>query len=159
MNLLKVAGGVLFFSLCSQSQAEYSVQEQQALAVAKSVDTMVRTTRGLYTKMVVKKLKKDGKGAKQKSHKLKGYVPLPAQFIREVSKKSATSQNQFSFELRSLWNLNPDQGLQDEFEKQGWDFLAKQQESANGNFKSIQWQPYVKIEETGGKSYLRYFRD
>ena len=59
---------------------------------------------------------------KQKSNKLKGFVPLPAQFVRNVAIHSkASSKANFTVALRSAWSLNLEQGLQDEFERQGID--------------------------------------
>ena len=52
----------------------------------------------------------------------KGFVPLPAQFIRAVAfniivKQKRLKENFIEFDLRSRWHLNRNQGLQDDFEK------------------------------------------
>ena len=144
------------------AQAAEPATVDKATSVAKAVDLMIRATRSIYTGKVVKKLKKDGKGAKQSSARLKGFVPLPAQFVTHIADKVDTIQHsedkgRFSVGLRSLWNLNPKQGLQDSFEKEGWDFLVKQQESWSGDLKDMPWKPYIRTETVNGKETLRYF--
>lgn len=155
---LPISGLTLSGLLLVSPITQANEQETVALAVAKAVDTMVRSTRATYTKTVVTKLKKDGKGAKQKSNKLKGFVPLPAQFVRNVAIHSeASGKANFTVALRSAWNLNLEQGLQDEFERQGWDYLMQQQAGQADNLASINWQPYTQISTIDGVQTLRYF--
>ena len=130
----------------------------------KVVDTLIRSTRANYTKKVLGKLKKDGVGASQGYAHMKGFDPLPAQFIRAIAFDIALAQkksggDRFAFFLRSRWNLNPGQGLQDDFEKEGWQFLAQQQEAvlkAGKKLKKINWEPFVRVESINGKQTLRY---
>lgn len=148
---------LIFFTATVASVED--ADKKVAIAVAEAVDAMVRSTRSIYTKTVVIKLKKDGRGAKQNSEKLKGFVPLPAQFIRNVALhlENSKTADKFKIELRSIWNLNPEQGLQDDFEKAGWEYLMKQQEAAGSDFAGIKWEPYVEVENRDGKNTLRYF--
>ena len=67
------------------------------------------------------------------------------------------AKGRFTVGLRSLWNLNPNQGLQDDFERAGWDSLVNQQNSWSGDLKAIPWRPYTQTETIDGKETLRYF--
>ncbi|MCP4186030.1 MAG: DUF3365 domain-containing protein [Gammaproteobacteria bacterium] len=147
----------LFFS--ANLGALEDTDTKQAIAVAEAIDAMVRSTRSMYTRTVVTKLKKDGKGAKQRSEILRGFVPLPAQFVRNVALhlENSPASEKFKIELRSNWNLNPEQGLQDNFEMAGWKYLMRQQDAAGGNLQGIKWDPYIKVEYQGEKQVLRYF--
>ena len=137
---------------------------KEALSIAKTVDIFVRATRAKYTKKAVGKLKKDGTGAALDSGSKSGYIPLPAQFIRDVAFETVMLQKKskdekFAFFLRSRWNLNPEQGLKDDFEKAGWKFLEDQQKGAlasGKSLKNISWKPYTSIETGGGQKTLRY---
>ena len=135
--------------------------EQEAEITAKAIDAAIRSIRSHYTEMVVQKLKGDGVGAAIDYENQSGFVPLPAVFIRHiVSTEDAKSEDKsVAVSLRSRWNLNKEQGLQDAFEQEGWDFLVKQQEDrlASGkSLKRLKWQPYVKVVTQGDKKTFRY---
>lgn len=130
------------------------------MAVAKSLDIYIRATREIYTREVVHKLEMEGGGADLDSDIHKGFIPLPGQFIRSVAfniiaKQKRLNQNFIEFVLRSRWNLNRVQGLQDDFEKEGSKFLAKQQESVQ-DLESIEWKPFIRLQTIEGKRTLRY---
>ena len=158
------------FSVTTSSVAQDDISPaspryQTALAVAQVLDDIVRATRKHYTNMVVSKLQKDGTGGSLDYDSEQGYVPLPAQFIRRVLYETTYQQiadknKRYEIRLRSRWNLNEQQGLADEFEQQGWDFLVKQQQdqlAGGGKLKDIQWQPYIEVEQKKGQPALRYF--
>lgn len=128
-------------------------EEEKALLIANIIDRIVRATRTTYATMVVRKLKRDGFGASLSYTSQKGFVPLPAVFIRQISsgviskqQLSEEKETLFAFLVRSRWNLNAQNALRNNFELQGWKALAAQQENhlASGNpLKTIAWKPYV----------------
>lgn len=134
--------------------------EAQALLVAQVLDDMVRSIRGVYTTAVLRKLKRDGTGASADYTSQKGFIPLPAVFLRLITADAVKqTNNQFSVALRSLWNLNPQQGLQDDFERTGWASLANQQEqhlAVGDSMQKFLWKPYVQTVKVGSKRTLRY---
>lgn len=148
----------------AHAQGEESPEYQKALAAAQMLDEMVRSTRAYYTKLVVQKLKKEGTGAAIDYDSKEGYVPLPAQFIRKVIyqimlDKRTEGDNYTKIALRSRWNLNDMQGLGTNFEKEGWEFLRKQQEqqlTAGKPLKKIDWKPYIKRSIVGDTPVLNY---
>ena len=163
-NLIFIFLIVLIFGIVSgltaEAKEEDSEEYKTALAVAKALDIYIRATRELYTRNVVKKLEMEGGGADLDSDAHEGFVPLPAQFIRAVAfniivKQKRLKENFIEFDLRSRWNLNRNQGLQDDFEKEGWEFLARQQVGVT-DLKSILWKPFVRLETIEGQKTLRY---
>lgn len=138
--------------------------DDEAMIVAKVLDRMMRSIRGTYTAMVVRKLQKDGSGASIEYTKSEGFIPLPAVFVRNIatiaiSGQSGSTDSQFTLSLRSRWNLNPGQSLQDKFELDGWSFLANQQSTHTASGQSLRnfsWTPYAKTQNTGGTRTLRY---
>jgi diguanylate cyclase (GGDEF)-like protein len=111
----------------------------------------------VYTRQVVRKLKQDGFGAHLQSQVKPGYVPLPAQFLKLFGKQaSEESDGLFRYQPISKWNLEPSQGLDDEFERWAWGELEKQdQENPE---QPIKWQPAWRFEEVAGVMNLRYLR-
>ena len=161
-----ILGLLCNFFIISESMAlsEDSQEYQKALATATALDEMVRSTRAYYTKMIVQKLKKEGTGAAINSDSQNGFVPLPAQFIRKiiyqiVLDKRTAGDNYTKIALRSKWNLNELQDLGTEFEKEGWEFLIKQQEkqlAAGKSLKKLDWEPYIKLDTVGDTTVLNY---
>ncbi|MDH3601478.1 MAG: DUF3365 domain-containing protein [Candidatus Tectomicrobia bacterium] len=147
--------------LLSVKLAEPSMPaEQKALVIAKVLDGMIRAVRGTYTSAVIQKLRRDGAGAAIDHTSQKGFVPLPAVFMRLIAADVISKAgNQFFISLRSRWNLNREQELRDDFERAGWTFLAKQQETqlaAGKSLRNFHWEPYVQVVTAGAKKNLRY---
>ncbi|MBN4053057.1 DUF3365 domain-containing protein [Gammaproteobacteria bacterium AH-315-K14] len=138
-------------------------QTLRAIAIAATVEDLIRTVRLQYTRIVVNKLEKEGTGSALHFNK-RGYVPLPAQFIRSIGnvkrgKSNSNSLPEHQFSLRSHWNINTSQGLQDAFERNGWKFLIAQQDRHMETEKSLRyltWKPYIKVENTPSGKILRY---
>lgn len=162
--------GVLHLALLSPGIAQEKVLPsdpayQKALAVAKVVDDLVRATRKHYTDMVVWKLASDGAGATLDYRKTKGYVPLPASFVKRVAfetnaRQIARNQWRYDVSLISRYNLNDLQGISAPFHKRGWNFLAKQQDqhlTAGQPLKDLIWEPYIEIGKSRGQVVMNYF--
>lgn len=148
-------------------QAEISPSSpayQKGFAVARAIDDIVRATRKHYTGMVVRKLNNDGSGASLEYESTKGFVPLPAVFVRRIAFETAFQQGKarewrYDVSLRSAWNLNQDQGLREGFEQRGWEFLTQQQKkhlAAGQSLKTLSWEPYVEVGRLRNKPVLRY---
>ncbi len=131
--------------------------QEMAEVTAVAISQAIRVIRAKYTAMVVNKLQKDGAGASLDYEAKSGFVPLPAVFIRRIL--SAEGFQLVHTALRSRWNLNKEQHLQDPFEHEGWDFLVKQQQMRLASGKTLtnyRWQPYVKVMTQGNKKALRF---
>lgn len=131
--------------------------EHQALELANVVSRVATSARSVYAKEVVQKLKKDGYGSRIDSEVHKGYVPLPAQFLKKLGRHASEAQDGlYQYRPISKWNLEPSQGLTTEFQKWAWPQLEAQDSSTED--KPVNWQSVWRIETQGGESVLRYLR-
>lgn len=91
-------------------------------------------------------------------------VPLPAEFVAGIGRDLSAEFEEINLGLTSKWNINPNQGLSDDFLQQGFDdFLQQEQQAKKQNLLSAEraytdWQPYWRIVEQDGKTLLRYMR-
>lgn len=140
----------LLVSHAQQTVVEYHAQEL-ALVVARQASS----ARSVYAAEVVEKLRRDGFGAAMDYHTRPGLVPLPAQYLKLVGRRSAIdSGNLYNWRPLSKWNLAEDQGLRDDFQRWGWAALEAQA-TAQRFDKPVSWQPVWRVEIVGGVSTLR----
>lgn len=153
--LLLVLVGIVTWRMVNQSQQR--VIEYQAQELAEVVARLAASARSVYAKEVVQKLKKDGYGAHGEYRKQKGYVPLPAQFLKYVGE--ATSDDTaglYRYKPISKWNLETTQGLSDDFKRWAWSRLEMQDHQDPTG--PIDWEPVWRIEHINGVRTLRYMR-
>ncbi|WP_455211264.1 EAL domain-containing protein [Kaarinaea lacus] len=147
--------GVVTWEMVSQSQSK--VIEYQARELAEVVTRLAASARSVYAKHVVQKLKQDGYGSHGAYHNKKGFVPLPAQFLKYLGSATADdTAGLYRYKPISKWNLDVTQGLSDDFKRWAWSQLeAQDQANPNG---PINWQPAWRIENVDGVKTLRYMR-
>jgi hypothetical protein len=80
-----------------------------------------------------------------------------------VSKRVAdTAGGLYAYSLISKWNLNPEQGLQDDFDTFAWEALEGQAITLKASHESGEgpyaWEPVYRIEQVDGRTTLRYVR-
>ena len=93
-----------------------STIEHQALTVAEIVVSQAATARSVYAREIVGKLSKDGFGPSVNSAAMPGHVPIPAQFLKMVGRASSENADRlYEYRPVSRWNLEPTQGLTDDF--------------------------------------------
>ena len=135
----------------------------KAFFTAKTVACFLQSLRVQYSEMVMAKLKNDGFGAAMDAKYLKGFVPIHSTYLNAMGsalRQKKTLKSPFDFAQRSLWNLKFDQGLQDAFEKEAWDFLTSQQSDfarTGEPLQNMRWEPFVQVDTMEGKKVLRYF--
>lgn len=163
--VILIAGGVGAAGYYTLESGHKKLMEDEALRIAEIIATQVETDRAVYTQMLVTKLVNDGKGASQHSEAQPGYIPLPAQFIREVAQRITAHGNKlYSYSLMSHWNINPKQALKDDFDTWAWDELLKQDQefkaAASTGTPALghSWKPVYRIGEIGGKPIMRLMR-
>jgi len=131
--------------------------EYQAIEIAEIIARQAASARSVYAKYVVKKLQNDGFGGHLQAEDKKGFVPLPAQFLKLISQQASTeSGGLFRYQPISKWNLEPTQGLDDDFKRWAWAELEKQDVENPG--RPIDWQPIWRLEDVAGVKTLRYLR-
>ncbi|NQZ55949.1 MAG: DUF3365 domain-containing protein [Lentisphaeraceae bacterium] len=153
-----IIGGITYYLL---QKSHEKLIEMEAVRIADTVSTQVLADRAIYTKEVLGKLKKDGKGGSRDYHDKVGFIPLPAQFVRSVSKKvNESSGDLYTFSLKSKWNINEDQGLVGGSADWAWSVLESQDEkfSKITTETSSDWTPAYRFEIVNNKKVLRYMR-
>ncbi len=153
--LFVVLVAVVTWAVVSRSQNQ--LIEYKALKIAEIVASQAAAARSAYAELAVSKLVRDGFGASADSDDLEGHVPLPAQFLKRLSRTTVPgADGLYRFKPVSLWNLDPDQGIVDPFQRWAWDALQQQDKPAPAT--PIDWEPVWRIEELAGVKTLRYLR-
>lgn len=138
-------------------QGQNRVIEYQAREVAEVVTRLAASGRSAYAAHVVEKLRADGFGPDVNYEQLKGYVPIPAQFLKLVGKRaSEESGGLFQYRPVSRWNLEETQGIRDDFQHWAWKQLEMQDQLDPQG--PIAWKPVWRVDSVGGVRTLRYMR-
>jgi diguanylate cyclase (GGDEF)-like protein len=152
--ILLLIGGITYYVV---QDAQHKIVEFQAVNVAEIVARQAAASRSVYASQIAGKLAKDGTGPHMNSQDNKGYVPIPAQFLKLVGREaSATSDNLYRYKPISKWNLEPTQGLTTDFQKWAWMQLEAQDQSDPKG--PIAWQPVWRFEDVDGANTLLYLR-
>ena len=137
--------------------AQRRIIEHEAIKIAEIVARTALASRTVYSSEVADKLVADGFGSTPDSHDMRGFVPIPAQFLKLVGiESSRNSDGLYSYRPLSKWNLEPTQGLRDEFQRRAWIQLEKQDQAMPSH--AIDWQPVWELERKNGTNTLRYMR-
>lgn len=159
MSFMLLGFGVFIIAiyLVIQHALNYSM-EQQAVTVAEIVAIQATSARSVYARDIAKKLAQDGFGPNVHSYKMKGYVPIPAQFLKHIGLESSKNTAElFYYRPVSKWNLEPSQGLSNDFLSWAWPQL-EQQDIADPE-SAINWSPVWRVETNPqGKRFLRYLK-
>ncbi len=144
-----VVSGFLFFTniLAIESQ----ITDAAAINIADNYLETIESFRTLYTAKVVETVKKQGIKVTHDYQQIKGAIPLPATFSRELGMLISKKTNDgLEFRLYSMypfpWRMKDYKPL-DNFEKDA--FIA---------IKENKKTPFYRIEDQNGKRVLRYAR-
>ena len=155
-SVMLVVVGVVLFTVSSRSHQ--TLVEEEALRLSELITSQVLAERLAYSK-IVEKLEADGKGASQYSHGNKGDIPLPAQYIRSVSQHVGEKTDLYKYNLISKWNINKEQGLQEDFDNWAWERLLSQEKkfkSESGTLsQAFPWKPISRVEMENGRKVLK----
>lgn len=139
------------------TQSHKRLIEHEAVKIAEIVAGNALASRTVYSTQVADKLTTDGTGAAQDFHTRPGYVPIPAQFLKFVGQESERSgEGLYKYHPLSKWNIEPTQGLSDEFQRWAWRELEAQDLPVPA--APIRWKPIWKFEAHSEGSVLRYMR-
>ncbi|HVL75726.1 MAG TPA: EAL domain-containing protein [Noviherbaspirillum sp.] len=154
--------GLVFVAACAVGyvvvrDAVNKTVEIHALSVAEVVAAQAMTARSVYSAQIVEKLRRDGYGSNVDAHELPGFVPIPAQFLKLIGTNADADAALYRFRPVSKWNLEPEQGLSDDFLRWAWPQL-EQQDRPNPE-GPIEWAPVWRFESQQDKGrVLRYLR-
>ncbi len=148
---------VVFTTAMVMAAAQQRIIEHEAIKIAEIVSRSALASRTVYSSAVVDKLVADGFGASVEPQGALGHVAIPAQFLKLVGiESSRTSDGLYSYRPLSKWNLEPTQGLRDDFQRWAWQQLEQQDKPMP--LAAIDWEPVWKFERVNGTNTLRYMR-
>ena len=152
--MLLLIGGITYYVV---QDAQHKIVEFQAVNVAEIVARQAAASRSVYASQIAGKLAKEGTGPHMNSQDNKGYVPIPAQFLKLVGREaSAASDNLYRYKPLSKWNLEPTQGLVTDFQKWAWAQLETQDQAEPKG--PIAWQPIWRFDTVNDVKTLLYLR-
>src|SRR5687768_13424178 len=125
--LLAIMGAVVATNYVVLVEAQRRLIEHEAVKIAEVVAHQALASRTVYTNEIANKLARDGFGPHPLAADHRGFVPLPAQFLKMVGRESsADSSGLYRYRPLSKWNLDPSQGLVDDFQRWAWSQLEQQ---------------------------------
>jgi len=129
--------------------------EQQSISMAEVVSQQALTSRAIHGAQISNKLSTDGFNSHKESQKQQRGLPLPEQSSKTPD-KTISGQNARLYEYRpvSKWNIEPTQGVTDDFLRWAWPRLELQDQKEP--FGPIAWKPIWRIEIVEGVKVLRY---
>jgi diguanylate cyclase (GGDEF)-like protein len=152
--MMLVIGGITYYVV---DDAQHQIVEFQAVNVAEIVARQAAASRSVYAAEVAAKLAREGTGPHAASQINRGFVPLPAQFLKLVGREaSAKSDDLYRYKPVSKWNLEPSQGLGSDFQKWAWAQLEVQDLADPTG--PIAWQPAWRFDTVNGVKTLLYLR-
>jgi diguanylate cyclase (GGDEF)-like protein len=156
--ILSFLGLTLAVALATSRYLVHSQQELiefKALTVADVVARQAAAARTVYTEQVAAKLRRDGTGLASEGYAHEpGNVPLPAQFLKLIGRQaSEDSDGLYRYRPVSKWNLEPGQGLRDDFQRWAWAQLELQDQAAPS--APLEWRTVWRIEDVAGQRTLR----
>ncbi len=124
--------------------------EHQALIVAEVVAAQAATSRSVYAREVAAKAAEAAHAAASAPR-----LPIPAQFLKMVGRASSERADRlYEYRPVSRWNLEPTQGLSDDFLRWAWPQLQAQDQAAPRG--PIGWRAVSRIDTEDGRRVLRY---
>jgi diguanylate cyclase (GGDEF)-like protein len=153
--LIMLAVGGVHYLLISRSTMR--IIEHEAVRTAEVATTQAIVSRIVYSEAAVDKLTRDGMGAHAESESHSGMIPLPSQFLKLVAQEANKDNNGlYQYRPLSKWNLEPSQGVKDDFQQWAWKQLERQDQTAPA--AAIDWQPVWRFEMLKGVRTLRYMQ-
>ncbi|MEM7378546.1 MAG: EAL domain-containing protein [Pseudomonadota bacterium] len=139
------------------SQAQDDLITSEALRTADVVSQQTVKARAVYTDIAVEKLAQDGFGSSEYAETQPGHIPLPAQYLKALAKRSQSDGDAlYEMALISRWNLGEGQGLDDDFQRWAWQSLSSQRDPEEEG--ATDWQPVWRVEPLDGVPTLRFVR-
>ena len=143
---------------CLMVHHEHEIIESQARSIAEIVSRQAGAARATYVQDILDKAEKDGVAYPHPDYEsIKGALPIPSQFLKEMAKKaSKSSQGMYKYRAISKWNLGENQGLGNDFLKSAWLDLEKQDQDKPQ--KPIDWKPVYSLQKHEGEYTFLYLK-
>ena len=137
--------------------AQQKIIESEAIRIARIVTEQAIVARSTYAKNVVDRLSKEGVSATHDFENSLTAVPIPAQFLKLMAHEvNERNLGLYKYRPLSKWNLNPAQGLTDNFQRWAFDELENQKRGKAESAVAGTPNPVWRIESEGDERMLRY---
>jgi diguanylate cyclase (GGDEF)-like protein/PAS domain S-box-containing protein len=147
-----MAGGLGYLVV---KDAVTNTVEHQALAIAEIVANQATTARSVYSHDVAEKLVEERVVTLLAQMPATDAIPIPSKFLKLVGQATSAQSNKlYEYKPISRWNLEPSQGLGDDFLRWAWPQLEKQDRAKPA--APIAWQAVSRFEQQDGQRVLRY---
>jgi PAS domain S-box-containing protein len=120
--LIIVMTGVAAWAVHVRSSASL---HEKLVKRAQSASLQLMSDRFYYTTVIVPRLIEMGGTVGADYQQVHGRFPLPATFVREVSDLTAAEGHGYRTSLISLWAINREKGVSDEFQREAFDYLLE----------------------------------
>jgi len=138
-----IAAASLLAAFIEHSLTQANLQEKLSTR-AKSLAHQIMADRQYYASTIVPRVAQLGGTLGADYVKVHGRFPLPATFVREVSEAMAKNRNGYTANLISPWPINKDKGIKDQFQREGFVYLAEHPDSQ-----------FVRTDTIEGRAVLR----
>lgn len=128
---------LVLFAWAFAGRQRMQVLEEQTAATAEAILTQIQADREYYATTVVPRLTALQARISADYQHTPNAFPLPATFLREVTEMIANSPAGYRVKLISPWPINKKNGIQDSFQKEGFEALL------TTNTKSFKRQDHV----------------
>jgi len=108
------------------------------------IHSVLESDRTVYSKYIVDRLKNENIVRASENWWDKNALPLPSQFLLNVSELIVEKRMKFDFKLISLWPINSQNGAANEFERRGLEHVARNPA-----------RPFIGTSRFGGKKYFQ----
>lgn len=138
-----IAAASVVAAYVEHSRNEERLREKLS-AQGQSLASQIMIDRQYYASTIVPRLTSLGGTLGSDYASIDGRFPLPATFVRETAEQAVHLHDGYVVKLISPWPINKAQGVRDDFQREGFDFLKEHTESH-----------FIRMDTVGGRQTMR----
>lgn len=123
-----IAAASVVAAYVEHSRNEENLTEKLS-AQGQSLASQIMVDRQYYASTIVPRIASLGGTLGSDYESVNGRFPLPATFVRETAERAAHLDDGYVVKLISPWPINKAQGVKDDFQRAGFDFLKEHTDS------------------------------
>ena len=139
-----IMGGIVISFPVSVIEGNSHAQLISPEVTSDYIHSILESDRTIYSKNIVDRLQNKNIVSASENWWNKNTLPLPSQFLLNVSELIVEKRMKFDFKLISLWPINSQNGAANEFERKGLEHVARNPA-----------RPFIGASRFGGKKYFQ----
>ena len=139
-----IMGGIVISFPVSVIEGNSHAQLISPEVTSDYIHSILESDRTIYSKNIVDRLQNKNIVSASENWWNKNTLPLPSQFLLNVSELIVEKRMKFDFKLISLWPINSQNGAANEFERRGLEHVARNPA-----------RPFIATSKFGGKKYFQ----